>query len=266
MLERIGMNPESFASGCLVWVPVAVMVISLVNWMIMSDIDVGSGLIGITVSLLIGFFAINPPDPLLPPLFFIAAVAMLVLAPVTRIAVNRSALSALEVEAIGRAYELLAAKPDNFGAKLRLARSLYNKGIRAHALAIADEALADVPERMFPEEHRMLNQWKESEAGHDAQVRIRCFECGIPNYPGTVFCTKCGAPYLLDFAQGRWVKSSTVRRVIAGWLAAMLALVGIPTAAVSLPPVVSIVVILVLVAAGLFMLTSGFRETSEAKH
>jgi uncharacterized OB-fold protein len=262
MMERISANPESFASGCLVWIPVAVMVVSLVHWMIMGEIEAGSGIVGITAALLLGFFTLNPPSPLLAPLFLLASVATLILAPITRFWMNRSALSALEVEAIGRAYELLATNPDNFGAKVRLARSLHNKGITAHAIAIAEQALANVPERLFADEHRLLTQWKHQARPGDSPVRIRCVECGVPNFPGTLFCTSCGAPFLLDFAQGKWMRSSTVRRAVAGWLVAILALVGIPTAAVALPPVPAVIAIVVLLVVGVWMLLGAFREPS----
>lgn len=266
MWDRITSNPVAFASGCLIWIPIAIWIVALVNWMIMGEIDFGSGLFGILVAFVLGFLGLNPPDPNLAPLFFIAAIATVALAPVTRSALSRSELSALEVEAIGRAYELLATKPDNFGAKFRLARSLYNKGIRAHAIAIANEALKNVPERLFPEEHRLLQQWKARESGHrDTLERIRCFECGVPNFPGVIFCSRCGAPYLLDFAQGKWVKSTTVRRVLAAWVFAILCLVGIPTAALTLPLFLAIPIIVGLVIIGIMMLVTAFKETSSSK-
>lgn len=117
----------------------------------------------------------------------------------------------------------------------------------------------------------MLRGWKAAVAelmrnSTDAgAARIRCVECGIPNYPGTVFCSRCGAPFLLDYASGRFVKSGLVKRVVYGWLAAMIALVGIPTAATSLPLLPAIVVILGLSAFGIWMLVNALRETAPAK-
>lgn len=266
MLDRIASNPQAFASGCLIWIPVAIWIVSLVHWMIMGDIDVGSGILGVCIAFALGFLGLNPPNPDLAPVFFLAALGTVILAPITRASMNRSQLTALEVEAIGRAYELLATKPDNMGAKFRLARSLYNKGIRAHAIAIGEDALKIAPERMFPEEFRLLKQWKEREVGHkDTHERIRCFECGIPNFPGTIFCSHCGAPYLLDYAQGRWMKSKTVKRVIVTWIFAMLCLVGIPTSALSLPKFLAIPLIVLLMALGIVLLVSAFRETESQK-
>lgn len=258
-------NPGSLAFGCFIWAPLAVWIVSLVHWMVMGEIDAISGVFGIFVAFGMGYLGLNPPFPDLPMILFVASLATVALAPMTRVAMNRSALSALDVEAIGRAYELLASKPDNFGAKFRLARSLYNKGIVGHAIAIADSALKNVPERMFPEEFRMLQQWKAHAGKLDAQERIRCFECGVPNYPGAVFCSRCGAPYLLDYAQGRWMKSTMVKRVLVTWIFAMLCVIGIPTAAVIMPLFLSIPTILLLMALGIILLVSGFKESGGNK-
>jgi hypothetical protein len=84
----------------------------------------------------------------------------------------------------------------------------------------------------------------------------------MPNFPGKLFCEKCGAPFLLDYAQGRWVKSSTVRRAVVLWIAAIAALVGIPSAAVALPPAFAAAVVVVLLLLGVTLLVRGFRDSS----
>jgi multisubunit Na+/H+ antiporter MnhG subunit len=265
MMDRIVRTPEAFVSAILVWVPVAIWIISLVNWMITSEIDAISGIFGITLAVAVGFLAVNPPHPSLAPVFVLVAFVTVVVAPVTRAAMNRAALQSIEVEAIERAYEMLSTKPDNFGAKIRLARALWAKGIRSHAVAIADGALKNAPEQMFAEEHRMLRQWRAAEEGDPGVHRIRCVECGVPNTPGGMFCTRCGAPFLLDYAQGKFVKTGVIRRVTAGWIAAVAALVAIPTVAVKLPPVASVIAIPIIVFAGGWLLYSAFREPSPGR-
>lgn len=260
--DRVGRNPESFLSAFIVWVPVAIWIISLVNWMVTAEIDMVSGIMGIMLAIAVGFLAVNPPHPSLAPVFVVIAVVTIAVAPVTRAAMNRAALQSIEVEAIERAYEMLSTKPDNFGAKIRLARALWGKGIRSHAVAIADGALRNAPEQMFTDEHRMLKQWKSSEDESPGVQRIRCVDCGVPNSPGGMFCSRCGAPFLLDYAQGKWVKSGVIKRVTAGWIAAVVALVAIPSAAVLLPPVASIIIVPVVLFVGGWMLFSAFREPS----
>ena len=260
--DRVARNPESFLSAFIVWVPVAIWIISLVNWMVTAEIDMVSGILGIMLALAVGFLAVNPPHPSLAPVFVVIAVVTIAVAPVTRAAMNRAALQSIEVEAIERAYEMLSTKPDNFGAKIRLARALWGKGIRSHAVAIADGALRNAPEQMFADEHRMLKQWKSSEEESPGIQRIRCVDCGVPNLPGGMFCSRCGAPFLLDYAQGKWVKSGVIKRVTAGWIAAVAALVAIPSAAVMLPPVASIIIVPVVLFVGGWMLYAAFREPS----
>ncbi|GMU30139.1 MAG: hypothetical protein AMXMBFR19_04770 [Chthonomonadaceae bacterium] len=253
-------RPDILVFGCAIWVPLAVWIISLVHWMVTAEIDFVQGLVGIVVAGALGFLTVNPPHPSLPPLFVLAAVATIALAPVVRVAINRSEMGSIEVEAIDRAYEQLAHKPDNLGAKFRLAKALYNKGIRAHAIEIAREALQGAPERLFTEELRMLEKWQEAERREPTARRIRCVECGIPNFPGSMYCTTCGAPYLLDYAQGRWVKAGLVRRVTWAWLAAMFAVVGIPTAALTLPLVAAVITIGLLLALAIWTFLSAMKE------
>lgn len=262
MSERISRSPEAFISALIVWIPVAIWVISLINWMITAEIDTISGLFGICLALLVGFFAVSPPHPSLAPVFVLVAIVTVAVAPVTRAAMNKAALQSIEVEAIERAYEMLSTKPDNFGAKIRLARALWAKGIRSHAVAIADGALRNAPEQMFAEEHRMLRQWRQAEDDAPGVQRIRCIECGVPNVPGGMFCSRCGAPFLLDYAQGKFMKSGVIQRVTAGWIAAVAALVAIPSVAVAFSPIVSIIVIPLLVFVGGYLLYAAFRDPS----
>jgi hypothetical protein len=259
-MERVSRSPESFVSAIVVWVPVAIWIISLIGWMISAEVDTIAGILGILLAVAVGFLAVNPPHPSLAPVFVVIAIVTVAVAPVTRAAMNRAALQSIEVEAIERAYEMLSTKPDNFGAKIRLARALWGKGIRAHAVAIADSALRNAPEEMFAEEHRMLKQWRAAENDDPGVQRIRCVDCGIPNTPGGMFCSRCGAPFLLDYAQGKWMKSGVIQRVTAGWIAAVAALVAIPSIAVAFPPVVSLVAVPLVLFVGAYMLWAAFRE------
>jgi len=265
MSERISREPFAFGAALIVWLPVAIWVISLINWMITAEIDTISGLFGVCLALLIGFFAVNPPHPSLAPVFVLVAFATIAIAPVTRAAMNKAALQSIEVEAIERAYEMLSTKPDNFGAKIRLARALWAKGIRSHAVAIADGALRNAPEQMFAEEHRMLRQWRQAEEDAPGVQRIKCVDCGVPNVPGGMFCSRCGAPFLLDYAQGKFVKSGVIQRVTAGWIAAVAALVAIPSVAVGFPPIVAMIAIPLLVFVGGYLLYAAFRDPSSER-
>lgn len=262
--NRFLSEPANLMSALLVWIPVGIWIISLSHWMITSEIDTLSGFCGIILACAVGFLAVNPPHPSLSPIFVLVAIVTIAVAPVARTAMNRAALQSIEVEAIERAYEMLSTKPDNFGAKIRLARALWTKGIRSHAIAIADGALKSAPESLFTEELRQVAHWKAASAKDPGVIRIRCVDCGIPNDPGGMFCSRCGAPFLLDYAQGKWMKSGVLKRVTAGWIAAVAALVAIPSVAVALPPVVSLIVVPLLVFVGAWMLYAAFREPSSS--
>lgn len=258
--NRFLTEPFNLFAALLVWIPVGIWIVSLIHWMVTAEIDVLSGFAGICLAAAVGFLAVNPPHPSLAPVFVIVAIGTVLIAPVARLAMNRAALQSIEVEAIERAYEMLGAKPDNFGAKIRLSRALWNKGIGSFAVAIAEGALAAAPVEVFGEENRMLAQWKAAIRTNPGVTQIRCIDCGLVNEPGTMFCTRCGAPYLLDYAQGKWMQSGLLKRVTAGWIAAVGALVAIPSVAVAFPPVVSLIVVPLLVFVGAWMLYAAFRE------
>jgi hypothetical protein len=155
-----------------------------------------------------------------------------------------------------RAYDMLREKPDNIGPKLRIAKTLYNRGAVGHAAAVAEESLKTMPKSLFEEEHRMMKSWQRAAVSAPA-TEILCIVCGTLNKPGQIYCSRCGAPVLLHFAKGSWISGAMAKRVMAVWMAAVACIVGIPLAASSLSPRQSAGVIIVLLAvSGLIVWTS----------
>ncbi|MCB8933148.1 MAG: hypothetical protein M9921_12530 [Fimbriimonadaceae bacterium] len=248
MLERITEHPLVFFGGCVVWIPVAIWVISLVHWMIQGDIDVVFGIPGVIAAFVLGGFTLNPPTPALSPVFLMVAVLGVVLFPSLRAALDRRALARIDDESLASAHDALKEKPDNVGARLRIARVIAQKGLPGHAAAIAYAALHGLPEAHFTAELREAAKWKAQGAYPDASRPIVCAACGESNGPGDLYCSRCRAPFLLDWAQGRWSGDRTARKLVAVWISAILAMVGIPSAAAALPPVVAVLAIVVLFA------------------
>ncbi|MFQ3586593.1 MAG: zinc ribbon domain-containing protein [Fimbriimonadaceae bacterium] len=253
-------EPIWLVTGCLAWVPVTIWIVCLVNWMVTLEIDWPSGILGIVVGVLLGWFSLNPPVPALAPVFATAALATLVLTPLARYMMDRSQMIGIDIDAIERAYQVLGEKPTNFGGKIKLARALYDRGVYRHAIALAEDALGKTPENMFLEERRLLNQWKVAPMPPSAVDEIRCVECGTMNKPGQVFCSGCGGRYLLEYAKGKVVKRSVAKKMTASWLAGVLALVGIPTSLTAFPPLVAVFVIAVLGVLGAVVLLRAFKD------
>ena len=224
------------ALGCLVWIPLTIWILSVVGWTVQGDIDLGTGLVGTVLAFVLGMFTMVPPRPEMAPVLFGASVATVVFFPVFRAVLNRHGMHQFEMEQIENAYELLKYRPDNAMNRFKLAKLLYAKGIRGHALTIGEEALKGMPRQVFEEEHRLLLRWKRSPTPPDLLRALRCMECGHMNQPGEVFCTQCQNAFLLDYAKGRWVGKTAGRRLMAGWAAMMVAIIGITLAGALHPP------------------------------
>ncbi len=256
--ERAAANPGAFASGCLIWIPVSIWVISMIHWMVQGDIDAGFGFLGLCAGIALGALTVFSPNPALSPLLLAAAVSIVVLFPFVRSLVNRHALAQLDVEQVERSYEMLEQKPSNSAASLRLARVLYSRGIRGHAIRIAESAFQGMPSSFFQDEARMLQQWKLQTTEPNEFRDLPCARCGELNSAGTLFCTRCKAPFLLDYARGRWVEGSAAQKLIATWFLAVVLLVAIPFTASLLTPTVGVVLICIEVALGVFVLVRAF--------
>jgi len=261
MLEHLTGSPLAFATGCLVWLPVAIWVLSLVHWLILAEIDILTFFLGLSTAIGLGVMAMNPPDPIIAPLTFVFMVLTVVLYPVVRGAVQRRELRSLDYDSIGRAYELLAENPTNVAARVRLARALYATGRPGHALRIAEEAIARMPHSLFPDEHRMVAQWTLLVQSPDAFAPASCGHCGHPNEAGQVYCSRCGREVFLGPALpiGGMIAA---RRWIAAWFAALAALIGVPSAAKGLPPGAALGAIVGLILIAFFALIWAFRRES----
>lgn len=241
--DRISENPLAFAASIAVWIPIAVWIISLIHWMIQGEVDGLLGFIGIVIGVGLGVLTVNPPNPDLAPVVFLAIVATMAFFVPLRNAMNSRALVALDMSLIERAYLQLEHKPNDFGARMRIAKMIYQRGLFGHAITIAEEALKHMPEEFFLEEHKMVQRWKGSEYAPSQFRALPCVECGMGNPPGSFHCSRCGSRFLLDQAKGKWVGRTMARKLMAGWATLMAVFVLIPLAATSLPPVSAVVTV-----------------------
>jgi len=251
-------------AGCLIWAPIGIWVLGLVQWAVQGDIDPLSAFAGILIGIGLGMTALLAKDPFMAPLIFAAVVATMIAFPFVRSSLNKKALDRIDVEAVERAYELLKEKPDNAAAKFRLAKTIYNKGMPGHALKLAEDALLHMPESSFVEEHRIVKSWRRYKMTSQQFVALNCLHCGHPNRPGLVLCERCSEPFLLDHARGAWVGPTMARKFIAAWVGLIVALVGIPFAASALPPAASILVIVALLVLAVAMVVVAFKPRGAA--
>lgn len=252
MLRDLVFNhPEFILAGCLAWFIVAGWVLLLVQRMVMADIDTLTGTIGIFTVIGLGLMSIHAPKPFLQPLSIVMLYLSGILIPIVRGIYNKREKRNTEVEAIRQAYEGFVLRPNNPAAQIRLARHLYTMGVRGHAFVLAENALPGLPRQFFPDEYRMVDQWRQYPIPQEEFEPIACTDCGTKNPAGTTHCMRCGARYLLNRVQGKAMPAGLARRLLAAWIVMVMSLVGIPFAT-SLAPVPALIVII-----GLMVLSFG---------
>jgi hypothetical protein len=247
--------------GCLAWIPLAVWIVSCVNWSIVGDIDPLTGIVGIFVAIGLGYEAINPPVPEMAPLTVIAVLITVLMFPFARAAMDRRQLRGIDIEALERAYQALAVRPDNVISKFKIAKVLFDLGICGHALRIGETLVPDMPQRFFMEELRTVRKWQMMQIEARFFAPIGCAECQASNPPGNLFCQKCGAAFLLDFAKGRVVGKRLGKKLVATWIVLVSFLIGIP-AAKALPPAACVVTVVAMITVASLMVYFAFRDTT----
>ncbi|MGV3615880.1 MAG: hypothetical protein ACO1SV_11145 [Fimbriimonas sp.] len=248
--------------GCLLWLVVCGYVLCFVQWMIGGEIDAITGILGIGVFMGLGMMAMAPPFPELRMLSVVGICGSTVMLPFLRYAFHRRDKRAVEVDAIRAAYEGFVFRPNNPSAKIKMARHLWNLGIRGHAYALAEDAMPQLPRQYFPDEHRMVALWRAHPPAASEFQPIRCVECGVPNAPGIVHCERCGGRFLLAQAQGRVLSKGLGRKLLAAWIVMMIALGGMPLAS-RLPGTTAVLVVVALMVAAVGALVLAFRPTQE---
>lgn len=246
------------------FIPLVVWLMTTVHWMFMGEVDVLTGFVAIVAGFAMGVMALTPPVPILSPIFCGVVWLTVLFFPIVRSAWDKRALASIDLDSLDKAYVGLQTKPDNVGLKIKIAKLLYSRGLTGHAIVLAEEALKGMPEQIFHEELKMISQWRLS-AGDPQTVRsLPCLECGNLNTPGRLHCQKCGAPFLLHHAKGKWMGPNLARRVIAIWTAGIAMLAGVPMALTYLVAWQAVIALVALAAASFAIVVRAFHSGKEA--
>ncbi|MFN7172770.1 MAG: hypothetical protein ACK4P3_08330 [Fimbriimonadaceae bacterium] len=248
-------------SAFILLIPVGIWVVLIISWMIDGTIDGLSGTIGLGtmfVALGAAFYLQNATLNIgLAVLMGITVLSM----PFIRSGYAKKQSDDLEVEQMQRAYQQLGPNRDNFGARWRIATTLYNNGYPGPALALATQTLDMVPASGFQDERATLKRWKQSVSSTELEQPLTCLACKAQNPAGELYCTKCGQPIMLLVVQTKLEQSGQFQRFAAIWLSALLLLVVIPVIwNFGLGGLVASILSGVVVAFGAFLLYWVFRD------
>jgi hypothetical protein len=235
----------SLFAGCVIWVPLAVWIIALTGWMVQGEIDVLAGMAGLLLGVGLGALAFISPDPNVAPYLCVGVSSVVVLFPLAKTFKEKRELAMIDLEEIEIAYDQLADKPDNVGAKIKMAKTLHKRGAQVHAAALAEQAMKGLSPDIFQEEFRLIKNWKRS-LGAGQPNSLACLRCGAKNKLGDIYCYRCKAPVLLHFAKGHWVDPGLFKKLLTVWIAVVAAIVGIPVAGYTLPTRISAPVVVAI--------------------
>jgi membrane protein implicated in regulation of membrane protease activity len=249
-----------FLMGCLIWIPVGIWVVCLINWMIMGDVDPVTGILGVTLGLCLGSLALLNENRMLTPFIFAAVISIMILFPVVRGSYNRSELAKIDIETIERAYETLDEKPGHFSALFRMCGGLHARGLSANAEAIGRKAIEGLRKELVREEIRLINIWASAARRQTLPARTLCPRCGRVNQLEAIYCEGCSGPYLLWAAKNRWIHAGLVKKVVSIWTAGVALLVGIPWFLTAMETPISILGVFLMVAVAAVMLWLGLRK------
>lgn len=224
--------PSSTALLCaaLAGIPLTIWILSMVQWIISGELDGLTGFVGIASAAVIAGTIFKPPIPVLSPLLCVVSYLTVLAYPSMKNLFNHAQLVQIELDILHNAYSGLQEKPDNVGLRLKVARLIYGRGLVGPAIVLAESTLKNLPVGPFDAEQKMLNDWKQQIGNVSTFRSLPCLECGFTNSAGEISCKKCGAPFLLHYAQGKWIGPDLGRRVISGWGALLLTIVGTPFA------------------------------------
>lgn len=231
----------------------------------MGEVDTPTGVMGIMIGITMGYFAFVPPWPFLPYVFLGVSWAAVMLYPAVRAQIERQQLLAIDIDMMERAYDQLRERSDNMGAKIKLARLIYNRGLGGHSIALVESALRGLPEHLFEEEHKQVDMWKRQLGSASRFRSLPCLECGIPNEPGLIHCKRCGAPYLIHHARGKFLGPQLTRRIVVCWGVAMLLGFGIPWSHHHLTGIKPLIAICGLITLSIFALVVVFVPRGKNK-
>jgi len=265
LLDLLSRHPEYFFAGLVAWIIAAYWIMMLFGRMVMAEIDFLTGSMGIGIVLGMSYMTVNPAIPILQPISIGGLFLSGIMIPVLRVAYLRREVKDADIEGVEKGYEGLVFRPNNASAKIRIARHLYNLGVRGHAMVIGENTIDELPRKYFPDEYRMIDIWRQHPPAASEFNPIPCVECGQMNEPGQIHCVNCGSRFLLDRVKGKIMSSTLGRKVLGAWIVMLVALLGIPAAAEVGGMAGLLIIALVLLAAGaaVFMVlrTSGEPAT-----
>ncbi len=267
---------ERFLIALGIALPMIVWVIAVVHWLIDGLIEIAHGAAAILLALCLMAIAIWVPVAEVRVAIFVSVLATLAVFPFAYSQYARLQFLEVDEDDLARAHEAFALNPGNAAARFEIARLLWLYGLRGQAITIAEVAAGALPDvrdeilnrsvkDLFHAEIRKLESWKrEADKAKDFHP-AECVRCKARNPLDAIACVRCGAPYLLDLARKRTVKSKLVGKLVVTWIIAATVFAIVPYLALRLGFGIALAIVCAFLIAAIGAVAYFFRERSLAK-
>lgn len=200
----------------------------VLKWTISGDIDALAGIFAMLVLVGTMFVSLATKNQVMQGVAVVGAISLIAMFPFAANYLDRHDLREINAEHIDKTILELSIRPDNFPAWFKLAESLFTAGYHGHAIALAEQTLARIPNNMDPFHNRsmrdlyrseeiMVKKWRRDATNPKRHRPIACPKCGQQNQPGTINCIKCETPYLLLLSRNVGTRTGAFAKLVIGW-------------------------------------------------
>jgi hypothetical protein len=242
------MDPSEMIGGLFIAIACGIVLgiaaLMIVYKMIDGDIPVAAGAGSLVMLIGVMLLAVKPPHPAIPAVVLVVALTLMAFFPFALAQLDRADLNSFDVERLDKAYQSLAARPDNFASKLEVAKALHSQGFVHQAIAIASAALDQIPTEkdnvtnrslrdQFRDEDYKVKMWMRQAGNVPLYAEhMHCRACNHENPLSAIVCEKCGNAFLLDVAKSGDNKGKVIGKLVLAW--GLLALFLVVSASIGL--------------------------------
>lgn len=213
----------------LLVIPVfGIATVLIVRLMILKEMELITGIIGLAATLNALVMVIWIPIPMVQGVILVSFVALMVMYPFALDQLARSDLREFNADRIDQYHAALHQNPRNAPAAFALAHALYQHGLRGHAIALADQVAQTLSQQADPVSMRstadlyrteiaMLRRWQNESQAPQWWKPIKCRQCGSLIPPGPWVCPQCQAAYLRDHVMALEGSGKVMFRLIITW-------------------------------------------------
>jgi hypothetical protein len=225
------MSPDDALAGFMIAVAsgvvLGVAVLLIIYKMVDGDLPPGAGICAMIMVMVAMALAIRPPHPVVPGVVLVLSLTLMAFFPYAEQKLEEFELRRVDANRMAKSYEAARVRPDNFAAKFELAKILHAHGFVSQAIYLTGTTLAgldthkdEIQNRslkdVFHREEVFLKRWQTEPQKTNA---VKCLSCGTLNKTTDLFCTKCGAAYLLEIVQNQEVKPRVWAKMVLAWAA-----------------------------------------------